>query len=78
MEAMAIENLRVSMRAVVASIRHGEFENKDIHWEGQIKWISAERVWTSKRRFRNECTLEQFVLLLGSDTRRLALFHHVD
>ena len=41
---MATVTQNVSMRAGVATIRQGEFEDRDIDWEGTARWISTERV----------------------------------
>ena len=39
--------------------------------DGDIKWIDAAKLYTSKRRFCMRCTFAEFVDLLKSDPVRI-------
>ena len=61
----------VSMIAVVASLRYGQWEGPGVFRTQTEVWINAEKLYLSKRRFHLRTTFDDFQELLKSDPTRI-------
>ena len=63
------------MRSVVAAVRYGDFGAEVTYWErtaaGQERWITAQALYASKKRFHMRVSMEDFCTAI-MDERRLA------
>ena len=57
------------MRSVVATIRYDDFEAASVYWEGTERWIKAEAVWQSKKRFCLRSTYPEFCQAIIQERR---------
>lgn len=61
----------VSMVAVVAALRYDQGEGPGTYQDQAMIWVSAEKLFLSKRRFCRRTTFENFQELLKSDPTRI-------
>ena len=57
------------MRSVVAAVRYGDFEAGSTFWEGQDRWITAQAVYASKKRFNMRVSMEDFCTAILNERR---------
>ena len=60
----------VAAKAALATIRHNEtFDRHDIHFDGDTRYVKFQALWQSKRRFKNDFSIQAFFLELQAAIR---------
>ena len=65
-----ITEAMVATKAALATIRHNEtFDRHDIHFDGDTRYVKFQALWQSKRRFKNDFSIQAFFLELQAAIR---------
>ena len=66
---------QISTRSIVATVRYDPFQDIDTYWEGPIRWVRANAVYNSKKRFYRNHTFADFMAAADSEPNRLISMH---
>ena len=51
----------VATGVFMGAVRYGNFQDRDVYWEGQVRWLHLPAVYRSKRRWCRSMDYGEFV-----------------